>query len=152
MTEAIDTIRNTCSRRSQEERAEKTPEQRLLKAERRANEDLPCARASPRTCVAGAHICPRILGIGTFVRMWCTVGIILKSNGGHGDDRKGHHFRHDRCRARQLSLCESWKTLLYQMRCRTPRGSVLCQRPAKAADKPHVISPRATLETSPARS
>src|SRR2546429_9771780 len=82
MTEAIDTIRNTCSRRSQEERAEKTPEQRLLKAERRANEDLPCARASTRTCVAGAHICPRILGIGTFVRMWCTVRITLKSNGG----------------------------------------------------------------------
>jgi hypothetical protein len=36
--------------------------------------------------------------------------------------------------------------------CRTPRGNVLCQRSAKAADKPHVISLRATPETSPARS
>jgi len=26
-------------------------------------------------------------------------------------------------------------------RCRTPRGNVLCQRPAKAAGKPRVISP-----------
>ena len=128
MTEAIDTIRNTCSRRSQEEQAEKTPEQRPLKAERRANEDLPCARASTRTCVAGAHICPRIVGVGTFVRMWCTVGIILKSNGGHGDDRKGRHFRHDRCRARQLLLCESWKTLLYQMRVPNTPGE--CAMPA----------------------
>ncbi len=27
------------------------------------------------------------LGIGTGVRVWCTIGITLKSNGGHGDDR-----------------------------------------------------------------
>src|SRR6266576_3165143 len=27
------------------------------------------------------------LGIGTSVGVWCTIGITLKSNGGHGDDR-----------------------------------------------------------------
>ena len=27
------------------------------------------------------------LGIGTGTRVWCTIGITFKGNGGHGDDR-----------------------------------------------------------------
>src|ERR1700730_19281026 len=46
--------------------------------------------------------------------------------------RKGRRFRHDRCRARQLLLCESWKTLLYQMRVPNTPGE--CESAVPAVD------------------
>src|SRR2546427_13186563 len=109
MPEAIDTIRNTCNRLSQEERAQKTPKQRLLKE---LSSGCGAPLASPSRVMEGTAMTGK-------------AAISVTTAAAPDSSCFANHGK------RSCIKCG----------CRTPRRNVLCQRPAKAAGKPRVISP-----------